>query len=124
VFPSRLPPTKAPRRLRTRQWEECRWRRNALLAERTREREVRRTAVARGHERARWKRADDAHHRSRRRVDAFDRIAIEALALSELVRNGRLAKNLHAALIACTVSGAGGRFVAMDPAHTSPDYRS
>jgi transposase len=39
------------------------------------------------------------------------------------VRNGRLAKSIHAALIACKVSGAGGRFVAVDPAHTSPDCR-
>jgi hypothetical protein len=47
-------------------------RRNALLAERTRVWEVRRAAVAWVHERARWKRADDAHQRSRRRVEAFD----------------------------------------------------
>ena len=96
-----------------------------------RERARRRHVVARVYERARWKRADFAHQRSRRLVDAFDLIALEDLAVTVMVRNGRLAKSIHdaawsqfAALIACKAAWAGRRFVAVDPAHTSQDCSS
>ena len=57
--------------------------------------------VARTHERARWKREDVAHQHRRRMVNAFDLIAVEDLSVTSMVQDGR--------------------FIAVNPAHTSQD---
>ena len=84
--------------------------------------------MARTHERARWKREDFAHQHSRRVVNAFDLIAVEDLALKQMVQNARLAKSIHdvawgefVALIAWKAVCATRRFIAVNPAHTSQD---
>jgi putative transposase len=72
TFQYRLYPTKEQRRLLERQLEECRWLWNTLLAERKQaweERQRRRRAVARVHERIRWRRGDFAHQASRQLVN-------------------------------------------------------
>jgi putative transposase len=91
-------------------------------------RQRRRKAVARTHERVRWKRDDFAHQHSRRIVNEFDVIAVEDLSVRNLVQKGRLAKSIHdaawsqfAALIACKAAWADRRYVAVSPAHTSQD---
>ena len=58
-------------------------------------RQRRRKAVARTHERVRWKRDDFAHQHSRRLVNEFDLIAVEDLSVVSMVQNGRLAKSIH-----------------------------
>ena len=92
------------------------------------DRQRRRRVVARTHERARWKRNDFAHQHARRIVTICDLIAVEDLAVTRMIQNGRLAKSLHdaawsqfAAVIACKAAWAGRRFIAVNPAYTSQD---
>lgn len=91
-------------------------------------RQKRRKVVARTHERARWKREDFAHQYSRRIVNTFDLIAVEDLAVSNLVQNGHLAKSIHdvawgqfADLLHIKAEWAGRAFIAVNPAYTSAD---
>ena len=91
-------------------------------------RRKRRKVVARVYERARWKREDFAHQKSRRIVNEFDVVAIEDLSVKNMVQNGHLAKSIHDAawsqfadLIACKAAWADRRYVAVNPAHTSQD---
>jgi putative transposase len=58
----------------------------------------------------------------------FDFIAIEDLAVKNLIRNGRLAKSIHDAawsqfadIIRCKAAWADRRYVAVNPAYTSQD---
>jgi putative transposase len=88
----------------------------------------RRRVVARTHERAKWKREDFAHQKSRQVVNAFDVIAIEDLSVKNMVRNGHLAKSIHDVawshfqeMVACKAAWADRTYVAVNPAHTSQD---
>jgi putative transposase len=87
-----------------------------------------RKVVARTHERARWKREDFAHQKSRRIINEFDLIVIEDLSVRNMVQNGRLAKSIadaawsqFADLIACKAAWADRRYMAVNPAYTSQD---
>jgi putative transposase len=90
------------------------------------ERLRRRRVVARVHERIRWRRSDFTHRESRRLVNHYDCIAVEDLSVRNMVCNPALAKSIHDAawtqfsdLLACKAAWAGGRWVAVDPRHTS-----
>jgi putative transposase len=93
-----------------------------------RERQRRRRAVARVHERIRWRRGDFAHQESRKLVNQYDFLAVADLSVRNMMANHPLAKSIHDA--ACTqfadalsykAAWAGRRYIAVDPAYTSQD---
>ncbi|HMA36693.1 MAG TPA: transposase, partial [Chloroflexia bacterium] len=85
-----------------------------------------RKAVARVHERIKWRRENHAHQHSRRIVNRFQIIAVEDLEVNRLVHNHCLAKSISD--VAWTqfrtftqykAAWAGRVFVAVNPAYTS-----
>ncbi len=93
-----------------------------------RERQRRRHAVARVHERIRWRRSDFTHQASRCLVNQYDLLAVEDLSVQDMVTDHRFNKSIHdaawtqfIALIACKAAWASRRFVAVNPAYTSQD---
>jgi putative transposase len=93
-----------------------------------RERQQRRTIVARVHERIRWRRSDFAHQESRKLVNRFDFLAVEELSVRRMMANHTLTKSIHdaawtlfAALLRSKAEWAGRACVAVDPAYTSQD---
>src|SRR5262245_50772249 len=60
-----------------------------------RERQRRRRAVARVHERIRWRRGDFAHQKSRKLVNQYDFLALEDLSVRKMMANHPLAKSIH-----------------------------
>ena len=93
-----------------------------------RERQRRRRIVARTHERIRWRRSDFTHQASRRLVNHYDLLAVEALSVQNMMANHALAKSIHdaawtqfASLLACKAAWADRRLVAVNPAYTSQD---
>ena len=82
--------------------------------------------VARTHERIRWRRSDFTHQASRRLVNHYDLLAVEALSVQNMMANHALAKSIHdaawtqfASLLACKAAWADRRLVAVNPAYTS-----
>jgi putative transposase len=93
-----------------------------------RERQRRRRAVARVHERIRWRRGDFAHQESRKLVNQYDFLAVEDLSVRNMMANHRIAKSMHDAAwvqfadaLSYKAVWAGRRYVAVDPAYTSQD---
>jgi putative transposase len=87
-----------------------------------------RKAVARVHERIKWRRANHAHQHSRRIVNRYQVVAVEDLDSGRLVHNHCVAKSIHDAawrqfrdFLAYKAAWAGRQFVAVNPAYTSQD---
>ena len=94
----------------------------------TLERAKRRKVVARVHERIANRRSNFTHQESRKIVNRFDVIAVEDLAVNQMVHNHCLAKSIHdaawsqfATFVAYKAAYAGRAFVAVNPAYTSQD---
>ena len=91
-------------------------------------RQKRRKVVARTHERIAWRRENFAHQHSRKIVNTYDLIALEDLAIPQMMHHHPLAKSIHdvawgqfAALIVCKAVWAGRRCSEVDPRYTSQD---
>ncbi len=92
------------------------------------ERQKRRKVVARTHERITWRRDDFAHQRSREIVNQYDLIAVEDLAIANMVQNRHLSKSIHDVAwgqflggIACKAAWASRQYIAVNPAYTSQE---
>jgi putative transposase len=92
------------------------------------ERKKARKAVARVHERIRFRRHNFAHQLARRLVNRFGLIAVEALQVNGMVHNPCLAKSIHDAAwsqfrqcLSYKAEEAGRTLVAVNPAYTSQD---
>ena len=103
-------------------------RRMSKVERKASERTARRQVVARVHERIAWRRGDFAHQHSRRIVNQFDLIAVEDLAVNQMVHRHCLAKSIHdaawsqfARLLSHKAVWAGRSFMAVNPAYTSQD---
>jgi putative transposase len=103
-------------------------RKHAKEAKGTPKRKHRRKAVARVHERIRFRRKEFAHQHARRVVNRFGLIAVEDIHAHRMLHNHCLAKSisdaawaLFLALIASKAAWAGRTFIAVNPAHTSQD---
>jgi putative transposase len=101
-------------------------RRLAKEAAGTRKRRMRRKVVARVHERIRGKHQNFAHQQSRKIVDRFQVIAVEALSLQPMVKNHALAMSIldaawsdFTSMIRVKAGWAGREFIAVNPAYTS-----
>lgn len=93
-----------------------------------RDRQHRRRVVARIHERIRWRRSNFTHQESRRLVNYYDLLAVEDLAVRNMMANHANAKSIADAawtqfhyLIASKAAWAGRQYVAVNPAYTSQD---
>jgi putative transposase len=100
----------------------------AKEAKDTPRRTKRRKAVARVHERSRFRRTDFSHQQSRKIVNRFQVIAVEDLSVHRMVHNHCLAKSISDAawaefvsMIRVKAEWAGRAFVAVNPAYTSQD---
>jgi putative transposase len=87
-----------------------------------------RKAVARVHERIAFRRANHAHQHSRRIVNRFQVVAVEDLAVAQLVQNHFLSKSISDAAwsafrncLSYKAAWAGRTFVAVNAAYTSQD---
>lgn len=94
----------------------------------TPERGKRCKVVARVHERIANRRSNCCHQESRRLVNRFDLIAVEDLAVNQMVHNHCLAKSIQDAAwsqftahLAYKAAYAGRQYVAVNPAYTSQD---
>jgi putative transposase len=103
-------------------------RKHSKLAKGTRERRKHRKAVARVHERIKWRREDFTHQESRRIVDSFGIIAVEDLTVNRMVHNHCLAKSIADAAwsaffvqLSSKAEEAGRVFIKVNPAYTSQD---
>jgi putative transposase len=101
---------------------------HSKLEKGTPERAKHRHAVARVHERTRWRRSDFAHQHSRCVVNNFDLIAVEDLSVNRMTHNHCLAKSIHdaawsqfASFLSYKAAWAGRKYVAVNPAYTSQD---
>lgn len=101
-------------------------RRLSKAAKGTPERAKKRKAVARVHERIRFRRHNFAHQESRKIINHFGMIAVEDLSINRMVHNHCLAKSIadvswgqFAAVLAAKAASAGRAFVAVNPAYTS-----
>jgi putative transposase len=86
----------------------------------------RRKAVARVHERIRWRRDDFSHQHSRHIVNRFGFIALEDLKTNRMLHNHCQAKSISdaawagfRAMLSFKAEWAGRRFVAINPAYTT-----
>jgi putative transposase len=91
-------------------------------------RRKRRKAVARVHERTAWRRNDFVHQQSRKIVDRFQVIAVEALRVKRMLHIHCLAKSIMDAAwrafletMRVKAEWAGRSFVAVNPAYTTQD---
>jgi putative transposase len=103
-------------------------RRLSRAAQGTPMRKRRRKAVARVHERTRWRRQNHAHQHSRRIINTHQVIAVEDLAVSRLVQQHTLTKSIHDAAwsefrtyLAYKAAWAGRQYIAVNPAYTSQE---
>ncbi|HMA37659.1 MAG TPA: transposase [Chloroflexia bacterium] len=101
-------------------------RRHSQLEKGSRARRKHRQAVARVHERVRFRRHNFTHQHSRRIVNRQGTIAVEDLAVNRMVRNHCLSKSISDAawsgfseLLAWKAACAARRFVRVNPAYTS-----
>ena len=101
-------------------------RRHSQLAQGSRARRKHRKAVARVHERVRFRRHNFTHQHSRRIVDQHGTIAVEDLNVNRMVRNPCLSKSISDAawsefseLLAWKAECAARHFVRVNPAYTS-----
>ena len=103
-------------------------RKHAQLAKGTLERRKHRQAVARVHERVRFRRDNFTHQESRQIVDRFGLICVEELHVNRMVHHHCLAKSIQDAAwtaffdkLAAKAEEAGRRFVKVAPAYTSQE---
>jgi putative transposase len=103
-------------------------RQHAQLPQGSRQRRKHRRAVARVHERVKFRRENFAHQQSRRIVNRYQIIAVEDLAVNGLMRNHGLAKSIADAAwtqfngyLAYKAVWAGRQYVPVNPAYTSQD---
>lgn len=101
---------------------------HSKLAKGSPRRRQRRKAVARVHERIKWRRQNHAHQHSRRIVNTHQVIAVEDLAVNQMVHNHCLAKSIHdaawaefATFLSYKAAWAGRIYVAVNPAYTSQE---
>lgn len=101
-------------------------RKHSKLAKGTRERRKHRKAVARVHERIKWRRKNFTNQISRWIVDSFGTICVENLTVTKMMQNHRLAKSIADAAwfgffaqLSCKAEEAGRQFIKVDPAYTS-----
>lgn len=101
-------------------------RRLSKEAKGTPERCLRRKAVARVHERIRFKRDNFSHQHSRKIVNSFGVICVEDLRINRMTRNHKLAKSINDAtwsafftMMASKAVEAERTFIAVNPAYTS-----
>ncbi len=92
----------------------------------TEARRFRRKAVARVHERIRWRRENFAHQESRKLVNQYGVICLEDLSIQNMLKNHNLAKsisdaawNQFAQFTTSKAESAGGRVVQVNPRNTS-----
>jgi putative transposase len=103
-------------------------RKHSKLAKGTPERRKHRKAVARVHERIRFRRENFTHQESRKIVNRYGVICVEDLHAGRMTHNHCLSKSIHDASwsaffsqLACKAAEAGKRYVAVNPAYTSQD---
>lgn len=121
--------TPCPKFLRTDEKDLKRTQRQlSAVAKDTPERAQRRKVVARVHERITHRRRNFAHQESRKIVNRFDVIAVEDLAVNQMVHHHCLAKSIQdaawsqfTAFMAYKAAYAGRQYVAVNPAYTSQD---
>ncbi len=101
-------------------------RKHAKLAKGSRERKKHRKAVARVHERVKFRRENFTHQNSRRIVNENGLICVEDLHVNRMVHNHCLSKSMSDAAwsmffdqLSCKAAEAGRRFVKVNPAYTS-----
>jgi putative transposase len=101
-------------------------RRHSKLEKGSQRRRKHRKAVARVHERVRWRRHNFTHQHSRRIVNEHGIIAVEDLNVNRMVHNRCLAKSigdaawsLFSELLRVKAAWAGRRYIAVNPAYTS-----
>jgi putative transposase len=122
-------PSANPRFFRAEEHALAKAQRRLSQAEKgTPERMERRKIVARVHERIAWRRGAFAHQHRRRIGNPFDLSAVEDLAVNRMMHHHGLATRIadaawsqFAAYLAHKAAWAGRRFVAVNPAYTSPD---
>jgi putative transposase len=121
--------TPCPKFLRTDEKALQRAPRKLSAAEQgTPERTTRRKVVARVHERIANRRTNFCHQESRRLINRFAVLALEALSVKQLVQNHYVAKSiqdaawsLFSAFLAYKAAEAGRGLVKVNPAYTSQD---
>ena len=98
------------------------------LAKGSPQRRKHRKAVARVHERTRFRRDNFTHQQSRRIVNQFGVIAVEDLHVNRMTHNHCLAKSIHDASwsaffsqLSSKAAEAGRQFIQVNPAYTSQD---
>lgn len=103
-------------------------RRHSKLEKGSPARRKHRKAVARVHERVKFRRHNFTHQHSRRIVNQHGTIAVEDLAVNRMVHNHCLSKSIHdaawaqfATFLAYKAAWAGRQYVAVNPAYTSQD---
>ncbi len=101
-------------------------RKHAKLIKGSRERKKHSLAVARVHERTRWRRENFTHQNSRKIVNQFGLICVEDLHVNRMVHNHCLSKSISDAAwsaffaqLSCKAEEAGRTFVKVNPAYTS-----
>ncbi len=101
-------------------------RKHSKLAKGTSECCKHRKAVARVHERTRWRRENFTHQQSRKIVNSYGVICVEDLLVNRLTHNHRLAKSIHDvswsaffSQVHSKAEEAGRRYIAVNPAYTS-----
>ena len=103
-------------------------RKHSRLSQGTPERRKHRKAVARVHERIRFRRDNFTHQASRKIVNRYGVICVEDLHVNRLVHNHCVSKSLHDASwsaffaqLSAKAEEAGRQFVKVNPAYTSQD---
>jgi putative transposase len=103
-------------------------RKHSKLAKGTPKRKKHRKAVARVHERIKFKRQNFTHQNSRQIVDRFGVICVEDLQVNRMTHNHCLAKSIHDAAwsgffsqLESKAEEAGRQLVKVSPAYTSQD---
>jgi putative transposase len=103
-------------------------RKHSKLAKGTPQRRKHRKAVARVHERIKFRRENFTHQESRQIVDRFGVIAVEDLHVNRMVHTHCLAKSIHDASwseflskLSSKAEEAGRDYIAVNPAYTSQD---
>ena len=103
-------------------------RKHSKLAKGTPERRKHRKAVARVHERVKFKRDNFTHQESRQIVDRYGVIGVEDLHVNRMLHNHCLAKSISDAAwsaffsqLSAKAEEAGRQFIKVNPAYTSQD---
>ncbi|HYL43928.1 MAG TPA: transposase [Ktedonobacteraceae bacterium] len=103
-------------------------RKHSKLAKGTPERRTHRKAVARVHERIKFRRDNFTHQESHRIVESYGVICVEDLHVNRMTHNHCLSKSIHDASwseffskLSCKAGEAGRKYTAVNPAYTSQE---